>query len=40
MKGCIEWPCGARKNSLKNKLFEARMESPKIQLRQVLKQKI
>ncbi|KAK9689188.1 hypothetical protein RND81_09G041900 [Saponaria officinalis] len=40
MKGCIEWPRGAQKNSLKNKLLEARMESQKIQLRQVLKQKI
>ena len=40
MKGCIEWPRGALKNSLKAKLLEARMESQKIQLRQVLKQKI
>ena len=40
MKGCIEWPRGAQKNSLKAKLLEARMESQKIQLRQVLKQKI
>ncbi|XP_042517874.1 uncharacterized protein LOC122091796 [Macadamia integrifolia] len=40
MKGCIEWPRGIQKNSLKAKLLEARMESQKIQLRQVLKQKI
>nr|XP_043606030.1 uncharacterized protein LOC122578189 [Erigeron canadensis] len=41
MKGCIEWPRGVmQKNSLKAKLLEARMESQKIQLRQVLKQKI
>ncbi|RZC46336.1 hypothetical protein C5167_039281 [Papaver somniferum] len=40
MKGCIEWPLGNQKNSLKAKLLEARMESQKIQLRQVLKQKI
>ncbi|WCJ32921.1 hypothetical protein M5689_014316 [Euphorbia peplus] len=40
MKGCIEWPRGAQKNSLKAKLMEARMESHKIQLRHVLKQKI
>ncbi|KAF9589024.1 hypothetical protein IFM89_018263 [Coptis chinensis] len=40
MKGCIEWPRGAQKNSLKAKLLEARMESQKLQLRQVLKQKI
>lgn len=40
MKGCIEWPRGAHKSSLKHKLLEARMESQKIQLRQVLKQKI
>lgn len=40
MKGCIEWPRSAQKNSLKAKLLEARMESQKIQLRQVLKQKI
>lgn len=40
MKGCIEWPRGAQKNSLKAKLLEARMESQKVQLRQVLKQKI
>ncbi|XP_027170256.1 uncharacterized protein LOC113770098 [Coffea eugenioides] len=40
MKGCIEWPRSAQKNSLKSKLLEARMESQKVQLRHVLKQKI
>ncbi|KAK4439798.1 hypothetical protein Salat_0314700 [Sesamum alatum] len=40
MKGCIEWPRNAQKSSLKARLLEARMESQKIQLRQVLKQKI
>ncbi|KAK9151771.1 hypothetical protein Syun_010080 [Stephania yunnanensis] len=40
MKGCIDWPRIAQKNSLKAKLLEARMESQKVQLRQVLKQKI
>ncbi|XP_050218186.1 uncharacterized protein LOC126668966 [Mercurialis annua] len=40
MKGCIEWPRGAQKNSLKAKLMEARMESQKVQIRHVLKQKI
>ncbi|KAI3820528.1 hypothetical protein L1987_08076 [Smallanthus sonchifolius] len=41
MKGCIEWPRGVmQKHSLKAKLMEARMESQKLQLRQVLKQKI
>ncbi|XVF70676.1 hypothetical protein PTKIN_Ptkin11bG0181700 [Pterospermum kingtungense] len=40
MKGCIEWSRGAQKNSLKAKLLEARMESQKVQLRHVLKQKI
>ncbi|XXG46886.1 hypothetical protein AAC387_Pa02g1615 [Persea americana] len=40
MKGCIEWPRGTQKNSLKAKLLEARLESQKVQLRQVLKQKI
>ncbi|XVF77446.1 hypothetical protein PTKIN_Ptkin14bG0043700 [Pterospermum kingtungense] len=33
MKGCIEWPIGAQKNSLKAKLLEARMGSQKVQLR-------
>lgn len=42
-KGCVEWPRGGgvhQKQSLKHRLLEARMESQKIQLRQVLKQKI
>lgn len=38
MKGCI--PRSTQKNSLKAKLMEARMESQKVQLRHVLKQKI
>ncbi|RZB67090.1 hypothetical protein D0Y65_037467 [Glycine soja] len=38
MKGCI--PRTAQKNSLKARLMEARMESQKVQLRHVLKQKI
>ncbi|OIW16347.1 hypothetical protein TanjilG_19063 [Lupinus angustifolius] len=37
MKGCI--PRSTQKNSLKSKLLEARVESQKIQLRHVLKQK-
>lgn len=37
-KGCI--PRSTQKNSLKAKLLEARMESQKVQLRHVLKQKI
>ncbi|XP_072986183.1 uncharacterized protein [Typha latifolia] len=40
IKGCIEWPRGVQKHSLKAKLLEARMESQKVQLRHVLKQKI
>ncbi|XWS51871.1 hypothetical protein CRYUN_Cryun11dG0019200 [Craigia yunnanensis] len=40
MKGCIEWSRGAQKNSLKEKLLEARIGSQKVQLRHVLKQKI
>ncbi|KAL8098633.1 uncharacterized protein LOC141683934 [Apium graveolens] len=40
IKGCIEWPRGSQKDSLKTKLQEARMETQKVQLRQVLKQKI
>ncbi|XP_020256853.1 uncharacterized protein LOC109833548 [Asparagus officinalis] len=40
IKGCIEWPRGMQKHSLKAKLLEARIESQKIQLRQALKQKI
>ncbi|PRQ31799.1 hypothetical protein RchiOBHm_Chr5g0039421 [Rosa chinensis] len=38
MKGCI--PLGAQKNSLKARLLEARLDSQKVQLRHVLKQKI
>ncbi|KAL2316762.1 hypothetical protein Fmac_030638 [Flemingia macrophylla] len=38
MKGCI--PRTVQKNSLKARLLEARMESQKVQLRHVLKQKI
>ncbi|CAN0901028.1 Uncharacterized protein At5g41620 [Linum grandiflorum] len=40
MKGCIEWPRGVQKHSLKSKLMEARMQNQKLQLRHVLKQKI
>ncbi|GLT62086.1 hypothetical protein SLA2020_347590 [Shorea laevis] len=40
MKGCIEWPRGAVKNSLKARLLEARVETQKVQLRHVLNQKI
>nr|CAD1841094.1 unnamed protein product [Ananas comosus var. bracteatus] len=40
MKGCIEWRRGMQKHSLKAKLLEARMDGQKVQLRQVLKQKI
>ncbi|XWS11217.1 hypothetical protein CRYUN_Cryun38cG0065300 [Craigia yunnanensis] len=40
MKGCMEWPRGSQKNSLKARLLEARMDSQKVQLRHVLKQKI
>ncbi|THU50398.1 hypothetical protein C4D60_Mb06t19800 [Musa balbisiana] len=40
MKGCIEWPRGNQKHSLKSKLMEARLESQRVQLRHVLKQKI
>ncbi|KAL6954673.1 hypothetical protein U1Q18_024071 [Sarracenia purpurea var. burkii] len=39
MKGCIEWPRGLQKSSLKARLLEARVESQKVQLRQVLNQK-
>lgn len=39
VKGRIEWPRGAQKSSLKARLLEARIESQKIQLRQVLNQK-
>ncbi|KAG4203946.1 hypothetical protein ERO13_A04G016800v2 [Gossypium hirsutum] len=38
-KGCIEWPHGPPKSSLKAKLLEARMETQKLQLRHILKQK-
>lgn len=40
MKGCIEWPRSVQKNSTKEKLLEATAGSQKVQLRQVLKQKI
>ncbi|KAK8971271.1 hypothetical protein KSP40_PGU015859 [Platanthera guangdongensis] len=40
MKGCIEWPRGSHKQSLKSKLLEARLESHKTQLYHVLRQKI
>ncbi|GAA0149467.1 hypothetical protein LIER_08628 [Lithospermum erythrorhizon] len=40
MKGCIEWPRSTQKNNLKARLIEAGMGNQKIQLRQVLKQKI
>ncbi|XP_077221049.1 uncharacterized protein LOC143854827 [Tasmannia lanceolata] len=39
-KGWIERPHGIRKNSLKAKLWEAKMENQKFQLQHVLKQKI
>uniref|UniRef100_A0ACD5UUS9 Uncharacterized protein n=1 Tax=Avena sativa TaxID=4498 RepID=A0ACD5UUS9_AVESA len=39
-KGCMEYPRTSQKHSLKEKLIEARMVSQKVQLRQVLKQKI
>lgn len=39
-KACVEWPRGVQKQSLKAKLLEARLESQKIQLRHVLRQKI
>ncbi|XP_057827897.2 uncharacterized protein LOC131039216 [Cryptomeria japonica] len=39
IKGCVEWPKGIQKNSLKARLLEAKMESQKSQLRHVLKQK-
>ncbi|KAK4768036.1 hypothetical protein SAY87_003177 [Trapa incisa] len=38
--GCIEWSRGTQKNSLKAKLGEARIRSHRVQLRQVLKQKM
>ncbi|XP_071682873.1 uncharacterized protein [Lolium perenne] len=39
-RGCMEYPRTSQKHSLKEKLMEARMVSQKLQLRQVLKQKI
>ncbi|KQJ84700.1 uncharacterized protein LOC100825880 isoform X2 [Brachypodium distachyon] len=39
-RGCMEYPRTSQKHSLKEKLMEARMVSQKVQLRQVLKQKI
>ncbi|KAI8557597.1 hypothetical protein RHMOL_Rhmol04G0022100 [Rhododendron molle] len=39
VKGRMEWPRGVQKSSLKAKLLEARIESQKMQLHQVLKQK-
>ncbi|OEL26453.1 hypothetical protein BAE44_0012527 [Dichanthelium oligosanthes] len=40
IKGCIEWPRGVQKHSLKSKLLEGRIDGSKVQLRQALKQKI
>ncbi|KAJ8763633.1 hypothetical protein K2173_003105 [Erythroxylum novogranatense] len=40
LKGCIDSPRGAQKNSLKAKLLEARMDRQKVQLRRVLEEKI
>ncbi|KAM3355717.1 hypothetical protein P3S68_022430 [Capsicum galapagoense] len=40
LKGCIEWPHNSQKKSIKAKLLQARTESQKVQLWQVLKQKI
>lgn len=40
MKGRVDWPWGSKKQSLKAKLLEARFRSQKVQLRQVLKQKM
>ncbi|XP_020574042.1 uncharacterized protein LOC110020322 [Phalaenopsis equestris] len=40
IEGHVEWPQLTKKQSLKAKLMEARIQSQKIQLRQVLKQKI
>nr|GMD04881.1 WEB family protein At4g27595, chloroplastic-like [Ipomoea batatas] len=39
MKGCIEWPRGNPRQGLKAKLLEARLESQKSQLRNILKQR-
>ncbi|KAI0497885.1 hypothetical protein KFK09_021123 [Dendrobium nobile] len=38
--GRVEWPQSTKKQSLKAKLMDARIQSQKVQLRQVLKQKI
>ncbi|XP_020674260.1 uncharacterized protein LOC110093650 isoform X1 [Dendrobium catenatum] len=40
MKGRLDWPWASKKQSLKAKLLEARIRSQKLQLRQVLKQKM
>ncbi|KAK8918502.1 hypothetical protein KSP39_PZI021461 [Platanthera zijinensis] len=40
MRGQPQWPRGSKKQSLKSKLMEARFQSQKIQLRQILEQKI
>ncbi|CAH8353647.1 unnamed protein product [Eruca vesicaria subsp. sativa] len=40
MKGCIEWPRGTHKNSVKTKLMEAQVERQKVQLKHVLEHKI
>ncbi|CAD6341902.1 unnamed protein product [Miscanthus lutarioriparius] len=40
IKGCIDWPRGVQKHSLKSKILEARIDGSKVQLRQALKQKI
>ncbi|KAJ4754448.1 actin cytoskeleton-regulatory complex pan-like protein [Rhynchospora pubera] len=40
VNGCIEWPRGVQKQSLKSKLMEARVEGKKVQLKHALKQQI
>lgn len=40
VNGCVEWPRGVQKQSLKSKLMEARVEGKKVQLKHALKQKI
>lgn len=40
MRGQPQWPRGSKKQSLKSKLMDARFQSQKIQLRQILEQKI
>lgn len=40
IKGCIDWPRGVQKQSLRSKVLEARIDGSKVQLRQALKQKI